>query len=84
MIVLTKVKKNEKYIADEKKIRKTMIDKNIRTINELSRLSGGVSKPKIYEFLNGKSPLQTTFVRLAEFLEIDPNELIVEVEEDEY
>lgn len=60
-----------------------MIDKNIRTINELSRLSG-VSKPKIYEFLNGKSPLQTTFVRLAEFLEIDPNELIVEVEEDEY
>ena len=38
-----------------------------------------VSKPKIYEFLNGKSPLQTTFVRLAEFLEIDPNELIVEV-----
>ena len=83
MIVLTKVKKMKKYIADEKKIRKTMIDKNIRTINELSRLSG-VSKPKIYEFLNGKSPLQTTFVRLAEFLEIDPNELIVEVEEDEY
>ena len=73
----------KKYIADEKKIRKTMIDKNIRTINELSRLSG-VSKPKIYEFLNGKSPLQTTSVRLAEFLEIDPNELIVEVEEDEY
>ncbi|KNF09126.1 Cro/C1-type HTH DNA-binding domain-containing protein [Gottschalkia purinilytica] len=73
----------KKYIADEKKIRKTMIDKNIKTINELSRLSG-VSKPKIYEFLNGKTPLQTTFVRLAEFLEADPNELIVEVEEDEY
>ena len=73
----------KKYIADEKKIRKTMIDKNIKTIKELSRLSG-VSKPKIYEFLNGNTPLQTTFVRLAEFLEIDPNELIVEVEEDEY
>ena len=73
----------KKYIADEKKIRKTMIDKNIKTINELSRLSG-VSKPKIYEFLNGNTPLQTTFVRLAEFLEIDPNELIVEVKEDEY
>lgn len=27
--------------------------------------------------------MQTSFVRLAEFLEIDPNELIVEVEEDE-
>lgn len=73
----------KKYIADEKKIRKTMIDKNIKTINEFSRLSG-VSKPKIYEFLNGNTPLQTTFIRLAEFLEIDPNELIVEVEEDEY
>ncbi|MED0851890.1 helix-turn-helix transcriptional regulator [Bacillus altitudinis] len=73
----------KKYIADEKKIRKTMIDKNIKTINELSRLSG-VSKPKIYEFLNGNTPLQTTFVRLAEFLEIDPNELIVEVDDDEY
>lgn len=73
----------KKYIADEKKIRKIMIDKKIKTINELSRLSG-VSKPKIYEFLNGKTPLQTTFVRLAEFLETDSNELIVEVEEDEY
>jgi len=49
---------------------------------ELSRLSV-VSKPKIYEFLNEKTPMQTSFVRLAEFLEIDPNELIVEVEEDE-
>ena len=60
-----------------------MIDKNIKTINELSRLSD-VSKPKIYEFLDENTPLQTTFVRLAEFLEIDPNELIVEVKEDEY
>ena len=60
-----------------------MIDKNIKTINELLRLSD-VSKPEIYEILNGNTPLQTTFVRLAEFLEIDPNELIVEVEEDEY
>ena len=60
-----------------------MIDKNIKTINELLRLSD-VSKPEIYEILNGNTPLQTTFVKLAEFLEIDPNELIVEVEEDEY
>lgn len=73
----------KKYVTDDKKIRKIMIDRNIKTINELSRLSG-VSKPKIYEFLNGNTPLQTTFVRLAEFLEIDPNELIVEVEGDEY
>ena len=39
-------------------------------------------KPKIYEF--SMENVVTTFVRLAEFLEIDPNELIVEVEEDEY
>lgn len=37
----------------------------------------------VYEFLNGKTPMQTSFVRLAEFLEIDPNELIVEVDENE-
>ena len=43
-----------------------MIDKNIKTINELLRLSD-VSKPKIYEFFDENTPLQTTFVRLAEF-----------------
>ena len=63
-----------------RKNQKTMIDKNIRTINELSRLSG--FKPKIYEF-QWKITAKLR-VRLAEFLEIDPNELIVEVEEDEY
>jgi len=72
----------KKYIAEDKNIRKIMNDKNIKSISELSRLSG-VSKPKIYEFLNGKTPMQTSFVRLAEFLEIDPNELIVEVDENE-
>ena len=72
----------KKYIVDQKKIRKIMIDKDIKSINELSRLSG-VSKPKIYEFLNGRSPMQTTFIRLAKFLEIDPNALILEVEEHE-
>lgn len=70
------------YIADEKKIRKLMIDKDIKSINELSRLSG-VSKPKIYEYLNGNTPLQTTFVRLAKFLEVDPDSLIIEVKKDE-
>lgn len=72
----------KKYIVDSKKIRKLMIDKNIKSINDLSKLSG-VSKPKIYEFLNGHTPMQTTFVRLADYLEIDPNQLIIEVNEDE-
>lgn len=72
----------KKYIADAKKIRKLMIDKDIKSINDLSRLSG-VSKPKIYEYLNGHTPMQTTFVRLADYLETDPNQLIIEVDENE-
>jgi len=67
----------KKYIADSKQIRHIMIDKDIKSITELSRLSG-VSKPKIYEFLNGKTPLQSSFVRLAVFLSVDPNKLIIE------
>jgi hypothetical protein len=61
-----------KYVADDKYIRKVMIDKGIKSIAELSRLSG-VSKPKIHDYLGGDTPLATTFVRLCDFLEIDPN-----------
>ena len=70
----------EKYIADEKYIRKVMIDKGIKSIAELSRLSG-VSKPKIHEYLGGDTPLATTFVRLCDYLEIDPNSAIIKREE---
>ena len=70
----------EKYIADEKYIRKVMIDKGIKSIAELSRLSG-VSKPKIHEYLGGDTPLATTFVRLCDYLEIDPNSAIIKQEE---
>lgn len=69
----------KKYIADEKKIRKLMIDKNIKSINELSRLSG-ISRPKLYEYLNGNTPMQNTFVRLADFFDLKPDELILEVD----
>jgi hypothetical protein len=70
----------EKYIADEKYIRKVMIDKGIKSIAELSRLSG-VSKPKIHEYLGGDTPLATTFVRLCDYLGIDPNSAIIKQEE---
>jgi len=66
----------KKYIVDEKFIRKTMIDKDIKSITELSKLSG-VSKPKIHEYLGGKTPIATTFIRLCEFLQIDPNNCLV-------
>jgi hypothetical protein len=65
-----------KYVADEKYIRKVMIDKGIKSIAELSRLSG-VSKPKIHDYLGGDTPLATTFIRLCTYLEIDPNKAVV-------
>ncbi|MCL2572390.1 MAG: helix-turn-helix transcriptional regulator [Defluviitaleaceae bacterium] len=70
-----------KYVADEKSIRKAMIDKDIKSIAELSRLSG-VSKPKIHEYLGGDTPLATTFVRLCRYLEIDPNKSVVKQKEE--
>lgn len=45
----------KKLILNEKELRKRMIDLDIKTINELS-VNSGVSKPTIYEYLNGKSP----------------------------
>lgn len=62
--------------VDSKTIRKRMIDKDIKTLTELSQLSG-VSKPKIHQYLSGKTPLATTFIRLCDYLELDPDELIL-------
>ena len=50
-------------ILNEKALRKKMIDMDIKTINELAT-KAGVSKPTIYEYINGKSPLSAPFVRL--------------------
>lgn len=63
-------------IADEKLIRKKMIDKNIHSITELSRRSK-VSKPMIHQYLNGKTPISGTFMRLCNFLELNPNDVII-------
>ena len=57
----------KKLILNEKELRKRMIDLDIKTINELS-VNSGVSKPTIYEYLNGKSPLSAAFVRLCDYL----------------
>lgn len=62
-------------IVDEKVLRKKMIDMDIRSINDLAAKSG-VSKPTIYEYLNKKSPLSGTFMRLCNYLELDPSELL--------
>lgn len=66
-------------ILNEKELRKKMIDLDIKTINELATKSG-VSKPTIYEYINGKSPLSATFIRLCNYLSIDPHEILIETE----
>lgn len=66
-------------ILNEKELRKKMIDLDIKTINELATKSG-VSKPTIYEYINGKSPLSAAFIRLCDHLNVNPHEILVESE----
>lgn len=66
-------------ILNEKELRKKMIDLDIKTINELATKSG-VSKPTIYEYINGKSPLSVAFIRLCDYLDVNPHEILVEAE----
>jgi len=69
----------KKYIIDEKTIRKRMIDKDIKTIGDLASGSG-VSKPTIYEYINGKSPIPTSLAKLCLYLDLKPNEIIIETD----
>ncbi len=62
-------------VVDEKIIRKRMVDLDIKSINELAAKSG-VSKPTILDYLNGKTPLSSAFVRLCDFLELDQSEVL--------
>ena len=66
-------------ILNEKELRKKMIDLDIKTINELAA-KAGVSKPTIYEYINGKSPLSAAFIRLGDYLNVDPHEILIETE----
>lgn len=66
-------------ILNEKKLRKKMIDLDIKTINELA-INAGVSKPTIYEYINGKSPLSAAFIRLCSYLNVNPYEILIETE----
>lgn len=63
--------------VDEKQLRRIMIDKDIKTINDLAQKSG-VSKPTIYDYINGKSPMSDAFLRLCDYLEIKPSEILIE------
>ncbi len=66
-------------ILNEKELRKKMIDADIKTINELAA-KAGVSKPTIYEYINGKSPLSAAFIRLCDYLDVDPDEILMETD----
>ncbi|MBO5167958.1 MAG: helix-turn-helix transcriptional regulator [Phascolarctobacterium sp.] len=66
-------------ILNEKELRKKMIDLDIKTINELATRAG-VSKPTIYEYINGKSPLSAAFTRLCDYLNVEPNEILMEID----
>ena len=66
-------------ILNEKEFRKKMIDLDIKTVNELAT-KAGVSKPTIYEYINGKSPLSAAFIRLCDYLNVDPHEILIETE----
>lgn len=68
----------KKIVLNKKELRKKMIDLDIKTINELS-IKSGVSKPTIYEYINGKSPLSATFIRLCDYLKVDPQDILVEI-----
>lgn len=67
-------------VVDEKAIRKRLIDLDVKTISELASKSG-VSKPTIYDYLNGKTPLSLAFIRLCEYLELNPSDILVEVDD---
>ncbi len=66
-------------ILNEKKLRKKMIDLDVKTINELAT-KARVSKPTIYEYINGKSPLSAAFIRLCDYLNVDPHEILIETD----
>ena len=65
--------------VDENAMRERMKLKNIDSITELA-IKSEVSKPKIHQYLRGDSPLATTFIRLCEYLNVEPNE-VLKVEE---
>lgn len=59
-----------------------MIDLGIKSVNELSEKSN-VSKPTIYEYFNGKTPITNSFEKLCDYLEIEAKSAIVKLESSE-
>ena len=69
-----------KIVVNEKIIRKKMIDLNIKSINELA-IDTNVSKPTIYEYFNGKTPIPSPLLKICEYLEINPLDIFIEIDD---
>ena len=37
-------------------------------------------EPTIYDYLNGKTPLSVAFIRLCDFLDLNPNDILIEAD----
>lgn len=61
----------------ERQVRVCMIMADIASIAELSRQSG-VSRPKIYELMGAGNPYQDALTKIAEALNVDPEELLAD------
>lgn len=67
----------KKYVLDVKKLKKLMVDLDIRSMNDLAAGSG-VSRPTIYEMMNGKGLISQPFLKVCEYLKVEPLSLMEE------
>jgi len=64
-----------KLKVNSQSFRELMKSRNINSLSDLA-VKSDVSKPKIHQYLRGDSPLATTYMRLCNFFEIDPNDIL--------
>lgn len=65
----------KKYILDAKKLKKLMLALDIKSSNDLAARSG-VSRPAIYELMNGKGLVSQPFLKICEYHHIEPLSLM--------
>lgn len=65
----------KKYVLDVKKLKKLMVDLDIKSLNDLAAGSG-VSRPTIYDMMNGKGLVSQPFLKICEYLKVEPLSLM--------
>lgn len=66
-----------RHQISEEKIRIRMLQAGIQSLAELSRRSE-VSRPKIYELFSDKMPYQLSFIKIANALGVEPEDLLID------